>query len=395
MERFDTSRRIRDPIHDYIKISEEERKIIDTMPVQRLRRIKQLGLSSLVYPSATHTRFSHSLGVMNLAGMFADSLNFNDQTYRTLRIAGLVHDVGHGPFSHTSDRVARKYNYTHEERSCEILENDLSEVIPDDIDIQDLKDYILSDADVNIIAGDIDADRIDYLNRDTINTGLNYGIIDYQTIVEFAMIRDGDLVFDRKAIDSISEMLSARMYMHNAIVNHHAARLAGTILERALEAYVELNGLTEMMKKNDYTMHSELKNSEDTRISNLYSKIVKRDLPKISYTIRGNNVDNTVIQKLSEIDSLEYERRISETLGITKEDVIIVTPRLPEASPLDVNIWSDGQIVNLEEISQIPKNLPDERLQQSRFHVYTTEGNVKEVQEVSSELLDDELGINS
>lgn len=393
MERFDTSRRIRDPIHDYIKISEEERQIIDTMPLQRLRRVKQMGLSSLVYPSATHTRFSHSLGVMNLAGMFANSLNLDDHTYRTLRIAGLVHDVGHGPFSHTSDRVAQKYGYTHEERSCEIIENELLSVIPDDINIKEIKNHILSDADINIIAGDIDADRIDYLNRDTINTGLNYGIIDYQTIVEFAMIKNNELVFDRKATDPISEMLSARMYMHNAIINHHAVRLAGTILERALEKYVEINSVKEMMAKNDYTMHTELKNADNTRIKNLYDKIRERNLPKISYTIRGNKVDNRIIDKLSEVNAPEYETRIAEKVGISKDDVIIVTPKLPDTSSLDVKIYTEGQVVDLEEISRIPKRLPDERLQRSRFHVYTTEENDTEVNNVAEEIFSDEFGI--
>jgi HD superfamily phosphohydrolase len=391
MERFDTSRRIRDPIHDYIKISEEERKIIDTMPVQRLRRIKQLGLSSLVYPSATHTRFSHSIGVMHLSGLFANSLGFDDKKYRTLRIAGLVHDVGHGPFSHASDRVANKYNYRHEQRSCEIIEDDLRDVIPSDIEISDIKDYIQSNANINIVAGDIDADRIDYLNRDTINTGLNYGVIDYQTIVELAMIRNGQLVFDRKATDSLNEMLSARMYMHNAIVNHHASRLAGTILERALEEYVEMNSVDKMMQHNDYTMHTELKDSDNPTIQKLYEKIRRRDLPKISYTIRGNKVSTEIIKSLSDIDASKYERRIAQTVGIDKEDVIIVTPRLPDTSSLDVKIWSENQIVDLEDISQIPKSLPNEKLQQARFHVYTTEENVDEVKEVTENILEKEM----
>lgn len=395
MGRFNSSRRIRDPLHDYIKVSEEERKIIDTLPLQRLRRIKQVGLSSIVYPSATHSRFSHSIGVMHLAGMFADSLEFDDRTYKTLRIAGLVHDVGHGPFSHTSDRVAQKYDYTHEERSCEIIDNELVDVIPDDINIKEIKKYILSEADVNIIAGDIDADRIDYLNRDTINTGLNHGVIDYHTIVEFARIVDGELVFDRKAADSLSEMLAARMYMHNAIVNHHAARLAETIVERCLEEYVKINSIDDMMQHNDYTMHTALENSENERISSLYEKVKRRDLPKISYTLRGDKARTEVIEYLSDIEPRIYENRIAESVGIKQENVIIVTPKLPDNSSLDVKICSGGRVIDLEDISRIPKHLPGERLQQSRFHVYTTEDNVEEVNSVTEEILKEDAGFDS
>lgn len=394
MKRFDSSNRIRDPVHNYIKVSEEEREIMDTLPLQRLRRVKQVGLSSMVYPSATHTRFSHSLGVMYLAGMFADSLDMSDQEYRTLRIAGLIHDVGHGPFSHTSDRVAQKYDYTHEERSCEIIDEELIDVIPDDIDVEKVKRYILSDADINIIAGDVDADRIDYLNRDTINTGLDHGVIDYKTIVEFAEIIDGQLVFDRNATDSLSEMLTARMYMHNAIVNHHTSRLAERIVERALTEYVEINSLDEMMQHNDYTIHTELTNSDNQRITRLYDKVRKRNLPKTSYTIRGDKVPTEIVEYLSDIDANRYETKISQTVGIDKEDVIIVTPKLPDTGSLDVKILSGGQIVNMSDISRIPESLPEERLQRSRFHVYATEGNVDDVQEATKEILKEDAGFD-
>lgn len=394
MSRFNYSRRIRDPIHDYIKVSEEERKLIDTLPFQRLRRIKQSGISSMVYPSSTHSRFSHSIGVMHLAGMFADSLELGDNEYRTLRIAGLLHDIGHGPFSHTSDRVAQKNGYNHEERSCEIIDEKLREHIPQDIDIRKVKDYILGESEINIIAGDIDADRIDYLNRDTVNTGLDYGIIDYHTIIEFSRIVDGQLVFERKAIDALSEMLSARRYMHNATINHHVSRLTDAMLEKCLDKYVDINSVEEMMQHNDYTMHTKLSESDNKKINNIYDKIRRRDLPKITYTIRGDEARKEVMEYLANVSATYLENKISMKVNANQDEIIVVTPRLPKTSSLDVKIYKDGSVVDLEDISVIPRHLSKERLQQSRFHVYTTEDQLEEVRKATDTILRDEVGYN-
>ena len=114
---------IQDALHGYIQLEDEEEKIVDRPEMQRLRRIQQVGLSSLVYPSATHTRFQHSLGVMHTAGKFADSLGINGDRRKELRIAGLLHDSGHGPFSHASEVVAEKNGFSHEELSCKVVDS--------------------------------------------------------------------------------------------------------------------------------------------------------------------------------------------------------------------------------------------------------------------------------
>ncbi|MEM4665642.1 MAG: HD domain-containing protein, partial [Sulfolobales archaeon] len=113
---------IKDPVHDYIKVYEHERCLIDTAPFQRLRRVLQLPTSQYVYPSATHTRFAHSLGVMHVAGVFAESLYSEgierseaSRLYAISRLLALLHDVGHGPFSHTfEDHVLLRYGLNHE-----------------------------------------------------------------------------------------------------------------------------------------------------------------------------------------------------------------------------------------------------------------------------------------
>ena len=127
--RVRTSDRIRNPIYGNIPVSDSEKRLIDTEVMQRLRRVRQVSLSSLVFPGATHTQFSHSLGVMYLAGELADSLATSDRAYRTVRIAGLLHDIGHGPFSHASGDIAESFGRTHEERSCELIRDELADIM--------------------------------------------------------------------------------------------------------------------------------------------------------------------------------------------------------------------------------------------------------------------------
>lgn len=380
--------RIRDPIHGYVKLSDKEIDILDSDPMQRLRRVKQMSMSSLVYPSATHTRFSHSIGVMHTAGMFADSLNLSQHKKQELRIAGLVHDVGHGPFSHTSDKVAKRYGLNHEERSCEILREKLQSKIPENIDIDKIEDHIKSNSKLKIIAGDIDADRIDYLNRDAINTGLDHGSIDFETIIEFADLEDDKLVFDRKATYAITELLAARLYMHNAIMNHHVSRLAETILERALDIYVQQNSVEDMMEHNDYTMHTELLNSCD-EIKKLYKRVQKRDLLKKCYTVRGDRVPMTIMEKLSSLDARKYENKIAEISGVDPLNIFVVTPSLSSSKKLNVPIRDNGDIKQLNQISDLSQKLPQEKYNQLRFHVYSKEQNKKQVSEATDQALSD------
>lgn len=387
MTRFDGKHKVRDPVHGYISITDEERDILDTPQLQRLRKVRQMGMSSLVYPSATHTRFSHSLGVMHVAGEFADSLKLSDSMYRTLRIAGLVHDIGHGPFSHTSDRVAQRYDRTHEEYSCQILRDQMSSSLPDDIDISEVEDQIKGESDLNIIAGDIDADRIDYLNRDAINTGIEHGALDYQTIIKFSELEGDDIVFDRKAVFALTELLTARLYMHNAIMNHHVSRLAETILERALDLYVQENSVDEMMREDDYTMHYKLIKSENRRMRDLYNRVISRKLLKRAYTIRGNQVAKSVVESLSKIDEQTYEKKIAEEAGLDETEVIIVTPAVPRSEPSDILIKDNQNLSDLSTISTVPERLSEERAKQTRFHVYTKEGEEQRVSKIAESVL--------
>ena len=104
---------VRDPVHGYIGMTDVEKQVMDTLPLQRLRGVKQLSVTYLTYPGADHSRFSHVLGTMHLAGQIAENLrrsvSLNDDEWQMVRLAGLLHDVGHGPFSHSYEEILVKY----------------------------------------------------------------------------------------------------------------------------------------------------------------------------------------------------------------------------------------------------------------------------------------------
>lgn len=390
MSRIDAVYTIRDPLHGAIEVSKEERTLLETPEVQRLRRVNQVSTSSLVFPGATHTRFSHSLGVMHLAGEIADSIGMNDRSYRTVRLAGLLHDIGHGPFSHSSDRVATQLGYAHEDRSCELLRAHLSGLIPTDIEVEEIIDYIQGDAEVNIISGDIDADRMDYLNRDSLNTGLEHGTTDYRTIVEAASHGNGGLAFNRRAIHSLNALLTARLQMHLQVNDNHAARVAENILQQVLSEYAEQHTVKEMMRHDDYTMHAELLSMEG-RIRDMYERVKNRDLPKEAYAITGDAVSTAVIGELSRLDPRQTETAIATTAGIHPDKVFVVCPDSPSASSLDVSIEDSGEFTKLSTVSTIPQNLADERVYHARFNVYTPAEHLPAVTDAAEAVVTDRI----
>ncbi|MEM2189342.1 MAG: HD domain-containing protein, partial [Nitrososphaerota archaeon] len=173
---------IKDPVHGYIEVSGEELQVIDTRAVQRLRRISQLPFVYLVYPGARHSRFDHSLGCMHLAGEFARSLGLDEYKVRVLRIAGLIHDVGHTPYSHLFEAILERAGSNHEAMTARVLEEDseLGDAVEKcGIALKDVISVVEGRApESTVISGPIDADKLDFLVRDSYFTGAPYGLID-------------------------------------------------------------------------------------------------------------------------------------------------------------------------------------------------------------------------
>lgn len=378
---------IQDALHGYIELSDEEVNVLDSPEMQRLRRIKQLGLSSLVYPSATHTRFQHSLGVMHIAGRFAQSLGLDEEKEKELRMAGLLHDSGHGPFSHASEVVAEKEGHSHEDFSCEVvdkLEDSYS------VDPVRVKKIIKGELEIGqVVAGDIDSDRMDYLMRDAHASGLKHGQIDYETIIRLAQIDSRRLVFDSKAVQALESLFTARFHMMKTLYQHHTSLVAEKMLQRSLENFLEEGvGVKELMRMDDYTAHSELSKS-DGSAGILYERISERNLYKRAIVWGPEELTREGLKSVEKRieNSRELEKRIAEEASVSGYEVIIDKPSIPDHEELNVKIKSGQDIGPLEDFSPIPEALEDARWRNVALRVYAPEDKIEEVKSSAETVL--------
>jgi len=327
--RYKTS--LRDPLYDYIPCTDFELNIIDTKAFQRLKRITQTTGSKFVYPGAEHTRFTHSLGVMHLAGRMAERLLLtkklgkdfyflerfhllcqkgkksfpkikilSDDMFEIarkieiVRIAGLLHDIGHCGFSHTLEFILRKYqNVSHEDMTIRILEetNEIRDVfekcneakllgvgVSDIIDI--LNGKVKEDKYLcEIISGTFDADKIDYIARDAHHTGtIEYGAIDAARLTESLEIHGNALIPDSSAVDTVIAFWEARFNMFSAVYYHRVARAMEIIIqnmvdhfimeyqdmekskrpETVLSNFIKINSIDDYLLLDDFSVISEL-----------------------------------------------------------------------------------------------------------------------------------------
>ncbi|MBP3254298.1 MAG: HD domain-containing protein [Bacteroidales bacterium] len=241
---------INDPVYGFIKIpSEKIYHLVQSQQMQRLRRIKQLGLSNLVYPGAEHTRFSHSIGAMFLMTKALDGLrqkgyNITDDEYEATVEAILLHDVGHSPFSHCLEHIF--FNCHHEDISKLIMkELGCNENAVQIFDNTYKKKFLHQ-----LVSSQVDIDRLDYLTRDSFFTGVSEGVIGTDRIMNMFSIHNDELVIDQKGVYSIEKFIISRrlmywqVYMHKTVVG--ADCLLRNILYRAKELALNNDLKTEL-----------------------------------------------------------------------------------------------------------------------------------------------------
>jgi uncharacterized protein len=240
-------------------MTEVERQLIDTPFVQRLRRIHQLAGSYLVYPGATHTRFEHVVGAMHVAGQITESLasasEMDKEAVQETRIAALLHDVGHGPFSHMYEEVlSGSGEVSHEDISKRVI---LETSIRDILEKNGFSSKKMSDFAVGrqkskppfmneIIAGSLSADMMDYLPRDSYFTGVEYGKVDTQRVIDSLHVAGGHLVIDDAALYAYEALLLARYEMFKAVYFHRTVRAAELMLVHAMKLADSSLGLTDL-----------------------------------------------------------------------------------------------------------------------------------------------------
>jgi putative nucleotidyltransferase with HDIG domain len=229
---------IKDEIHGTLEFDELEERIIDSPPFQRLRRIKQMSVTSLVYPGANHTRFEHSIGTAYLASVIAERLGLDADTARRVKLCGLLHDIGHTAFSHEGEDVLERYLGDHESLGRKkVLSGAIADIISENYRPKDIAELEKSNYG-SIVTSDLGADRMDYLKRDALNTGVAYGIIDIDRIVHTLMMEKGELCISKGGLEAAENLLLARFMMFSAVYMHRTVRIATAMLYRAIEGSI-------------------------------------------------------------------------------------------------------------------------------------------------------------
>lgn len=342
---------VRDPIYGYIGLTEDQLKVISLPVFQRLRRISQLSFADFVYPNATHTRFSHSLGVLELArrvASYIEKLKMDDEVkpehLEALKWAGLLHDIGHFPFSHVFEPVAtilvegensNRENF-HVRWGKEIINNSkfmIKEIVGDDM--MDIISVLASkDSDRSSIVPPIvkdyltwifSIDRLDYLKRDAYHAGTpEYAIIDSDRVINSVMKdkHGRHYIHKKKCLQALEGVVLSYFYMYRAIYFHHTVRAAYLAFQDILwDACIEGNYLNDVdwediddnfwISFDDHRCLVELSNiNEEDGIKKKLGKFLNRELPKV---IEESELgDRKCIEILNFCNNVNYQDKMQK-----------------------------------------------------------------------------------
>ncbi len=383
--------RIFDELHGYIALTELEAKIVDTAVFQRLRRIKQLSAAWLVYPGAVHTRFSHSLGVMYVMGIVAEKLAregyIPEDDLQLLRVAALLHDIGHYPYSHTLETYyhMKKKGPSHEELARYIILRDpeLSEIISDyGLDPWEIISIIEGrhrEPVYNMLLGsDLDVDRADYLPRDALHTGVTYGVIDLHRIIDTLTVSsDGSLAIIYKGVHAVENFYTARLHMYQSVYYHKTIIAYESLLRLILESLFD-EKISEQWKLepdwvykainsgeyyywDDYWVHTLLSNALTSEyISDDTKRMIKLFLNRrgLKTVVDLSRLSDTPLSEEEKEKLLEVYKEIIEE--VPSKAVIIFVDSIPvvgEETAVKVML-PNKELVTITEMDTIVRRLP-------------------------------------
>ena len=358
--------------------------LIDTREVQRLRRIRQLSGVAMVFHTAEHSRFGHALGVYHVARRMVTEVKdiqnaLSEYEVIVLLCAALLHDVGHGPFSHAFEHV---FKIRHEEITCQMIESPITQIN------QVLRKYPGLASDIagvirhdgkyplveSLISSQLDVDRLDYLNRDALFTGATYGVVDVDRITRIICIRNGKICYRAKGVHAIENYLMSRYHMYWQIYYHPVARSYEIILESVYKRIKDLivegkkieadvKSLISVFKNKDLEgyididdayvngMIKQLTKSQDPILNDLCNAFMNRRL--FNYIHLKEGEENTILPSyLNDSILLNYyykEDYVSQVAYLTYMNF---------GKDYDINnilIKKDNELVPLEEFSPIVK----------------------------------------
>lgn len=363
---------IRDPIHGYIEIAPYIEKLLDTRTVQRLRNVKQLGWTNLVYPGANHTRFEHSLGTYYLASRLGSELS--EEERREIEIAALLHDIGHGPYSHDSEDIIEEYTRRKHDDVLFLLEKEEIASILDEFGIKPstISSHIQGKTKIGqIITGSLDVDRMDYLIRDSYYTGVAYGIVDYEHLLRNIRFYDSNIVLYYRGLKSAESLLMSRFLMYPSVYDHHVGRIAGSMFVHGLDAAINEGDMNafELQLMDDYQLNERMRHFNKYS-ADMIDRLNSRNLFKRALYVGFDSVDKSIV-RYTKIHK-EIEREIARMAGIDSGYVLIDIPRIPDFRERNATVLMENdQLKYLDDVSSLVKIMEESYSNDWRMGVYT------------------------
>ncbi|MBN2599945.1 MAG: HD domain-containing protein [Candidatus Thermoplasmatota archaeon] len=377
---------VRDPIHGDIKITGCLVDLLETPEVQRLHNIKQLGFAHLVFPGAHHTRFEHSLGCSMIASQIGDILALKETEKTLLTCAAQLHDIGHGPFSHTLEAILlQRFGVDHVDLTEKLILGDST--VFDGKEQQFLSApsvyEILQKHQVNkkeivaIIRGrpskkpylsqllnsTIDVDQLDYLMRDAYYTGVAYGMIDLQRLLRTMMIYKGNLAMMRKGVGVVENILMARALMYSSVYFHKTVRIPELMLSKAIEEIPDAEPF-EFFRMTDAEIMTSLKTMGRYQ-QEIITRLKYRDLFKQAYAVSLFDLRKEDLKRVKALEEVsnrrQKERELEAAFGIPKGHIIIDIPRPellraePRINNTDIQVIDQDHVKSLDDFTPIAK----------------------------------------
>lgn len=405
---------IRDPIHQFIYREPKEKKLVDTKVFQRLRSLRQLALANLVYPGALHSRFEHSLGAFHIAREISLRLLPSEFDRELVRLAALLHDIGHGPFSHVSEPILQRFSKVkldldkqqiHEIISSKIIETnpELVRILGEDQchDITRLLSgkygyRVLKD----IVSGPLDVDKQDYLLRDSYFCGVKYGVYDLHRLIDALHIhKDADeeqyLAIAGDGINSVEQFVLAKYYMSIQVYFHRIRLITDEMIKRGIILGIEEDNipwlkdlyafdgteehLNEYLRWHDEKLILEILSdrTSDGFAKQIFSKLRNRELLKCIFSASEKEFDRVppevrhlVFTKPDEICKA-LEKQVADTYGFDVRLVIAKIVRFKPATKTEseIMVLRPSHPVPFHEASILFSSV-DEAIQERRIDVY-------------------------
>jgi HD superfamily phosphohydrolase len=301
------SKIIQDPINGPVKVNGLFEELIDSPEFQRLRYVKQLGLTNLVFPGANHTRFEHSLGTYYIAELMADFFNVKEKDL--LLSSALLHDIGHPAMSHSLESFFRdRYGKDHQEIGGQIISgtgNYSSSNIPDILEKHSVDPAIVSEIVCkgsrefplisSLISGSIDADELDYLRRDAFSTGVAIGLIDHMRILNTIRAENQEIFVEEKGIPSVESLLISRILMYNSVYFHKTCRIAQNMMVSAMSRADDIPD--DPFRMNDWELVAFLRTQRNSRalMEDILNRRLLKPVIQVNYT---KEISEAIAEKL-------------------------------------------------------------------------------------------------